>query len=151
MKAMIIGATALLLCTASKPAASDTAWPARLVGTWEGNVGGQRYTEEWRRMDDATYEGTSATWAGDKQVASERIRLTRFADQWVYLANPGGRSISAFVRVDADADTWVFENKEHDYPERIGYRLTGTDELTAWIAGGTDEERRMEFRLHRVK
>lgn len=153
MKAILMIGTALVLCGARGPMGveSDAEWAARLVGTWEGDVGGHRYTEEWRQVDAGTYEGKSTTWSGEDPVATERIRLTAFADRWVYLASPGGRSVTAFVRTEADTDTWVFENKEHDFPKRIGYRFTGKDALTAWIAGASDKDGRMEFRLRRAK
>lgn len=157
MKAMMIGAVALLACCLSgftgndAPGSGDAEWTERLVGDWEGNVEGMRYTEEWRRVDAGTFEGVCTTWAGDKPGRVERARVTRFADQWLYLANPGGARITAFVRVSADADTWVFENKEHDFPKRIGYKLAGRSGLVAWIAGSSDDEGRMEFMLKRVK
>lgn len=125
------------------------AWPVRLVGVWEGTVGGDRYVEEWRQVDATTYEGHSTTWSGEKEMGQEQVRIISFAGHWLYLASPGGKSVTCFTRVSAEPDTWIFENGEHDFPKRIGYQLEGKDGLKAWIAGTTDEDRPMEFRLIR--
>ncbi|HEX2616432.1 MAG TPA: DUF6265 family protein, partial [Flavobacteriales bacterium] len=122
----------------------------QLPGTWEGDIGGQRYVEAWHKVDDNTYEGTATTYSGDKAVSTENSRITLFSDHWLYLANPGGQGVTCFVRTSADAGTWIFANNEHDYPKRIGYRIAG-DALTAWIAGKSDTDDRMEFALKRVK
>jgi hypothetical protein len=36
----------------------------------------------------------------------------------------------------ASANEVVFENPEHDFPKRIGYRLVSADSLEAWVDGG---------------
>jgi hypothetical protein len=154
MNLMAAGALCLVMCsTAPAPTtdlAADAKWLEQLVGKWEGDVGGDRYVEEWRKVSVDTYEGNAETWKGDQVVSKEAIRLTLFSDHWLYLVNPGGQGVTCFVRNTADAGTWIFENKEHDFPKRIGYRIAG-DQLTAWIAGKSDEDNRMEFALKRVK
>jgi hypothetical protein len=133
-------------CFAQTPA---DGWPLRLTGIWEGTVGGDRYVEEWRQVDANIFEGRSTTWSGEKEVGQEQLRIISFAGHWLYLASPGGKSVTCFTRVSAEPDTWTFENKEHDFPKRIGYQLEGRDGLKAWIAGTTDADRPMEFRLTR--
>lgn len=153
MRTMAIGATCMLLVCATVPEGGpkNEAWLDRLAGTWEGEVGGQRYVEEWRIVDATTCEGTSTTWSGSKAVATERLRITFFAGHWLYLANPGEQGVTCFVRVTSDPDTWIFENKEHDFPKRVGYRLNDATGLTAWIAGVSDDAQRTEFQLKRVE
>ncbi|MBP6391758.1 MAG: hypothetical protein KA175_11240 [Flavobacteriales bacterium] len=147
----IAGAVCATLCavTCFAQAPAD-GWPKRLAGIWEGTVGGDRYMEEWRQVDANTYEGRSTTWSGEKEVGQEQLRITSFAGHWLYLASPGGKSVTCFMRVSAEPDTWIFENKEHDFPKRIGYQLEGKDGLKAWIAGTADADQRMEFHLTRA-
>jgi hypothetical protein len=148
------GALGLVLCsTTIAPSAApttDARWLDQLVGKWEGDVGGDRYVEEWHKVNADTYEGKAVTWKGDQAVSSEELRLTLFSGHWLYLVNPGGQGVSCFVRNSANATTWIFENNEHDFPKRIGYRIAG-ETLMAWIAGKNDQSNRMEFNLTRVR
>ncbi len=151
---LLTGAFCLVMCSSGPSAPADLSssapWPDQLVGKWEGAIGGARYVEHWNKVDANTYEGSAVTYDGDKAVSSESMRITLFSDHWLYLANPGGQGVSCFVRCSADTTTWIFENKEHDFPKRVGYRITG-DALTAWIAGKDDADNRMEFPLKRAK
>jgi hypothetical protein len=46
----------------------------------------------------------------------------------------------------------VFENPQHDFPQRISYTLKGDGKLTAAIAGSKNgKTRRVEFNYQRVK
>jgi hypothetical protein len=152
--ALVTGALCFVMCSnqqATPPDPSkDAPWLQQLVGKWEGDLDGMRYVEEWRKLDATTYEGTTVTSKGERVLGTEQIRITLFSDHWLYLANPGGQGVTCFVRNSDDATTWIFENREHDFPKRIGYRLQG-DALTAWIAGNDDQDQRMEFALKRVK
>ncbi|MBK8338573.1 MAG: hypothetical protein IPK99_00480 [Flavobacteriales bacterium] len=143
----VCGALCVAICFAQAPA---DGWLSRLPGIWEGTVGGDRYVEEWRQVDANTYEGRSTTWSGDKEAGQEQLRILSFAGHWLYLAAPGGNSVTCFMRESAEPDTWIFENKEHDYPKRLGYQFGGKDSLRIWIAGMTDADQPMEFRLTRM-
>jgi hypothetical protein len=45
----------------------------------------------------------------------------------------------------------VFENPEHDFPKRIGYRLVSPDSLEAWVDGGANGDgERIGYPYHRV-
>jgi hypothetical protein len=47
--------------------------------------------------------------------------------------------------------TAIFENPEHDFPQRVGYRLDKPDALVAWIEGTSKgQPRRVEFSYARV-
>jgi hypothetical protein len=47
--------------------------------------------------------------------------------------------------------TVVFENLEHDFPQRVGYRRAGADSVLAWIEGTVDgKTRRVDFPYRRA-
>jgi hypothetical protein len=74
-----------------------------------------------------------------------------FAGQWTYLVKAGEQPPVAFVCTQAHGDTWTFENKAHDFPQRISYTVRG-DSLNAYITGpGEKGEMRFDFHLKRVK
>jgi hypothetical protein len=86
--------------------------------------------------------------ANGQVVNEEQMRLMYFAGDWLYIASTGGQRITSFVRVAARDGEWVFENREHDFPQRIGYRVQA-DTLSAYIALLDDQGRRQEFVLGR--
>lgn len=42
-----------------------------------------------------------------------------------FVAQPGGRPATAFALKSIDASSVVFENLQHDFPQRIMYRRAG--------------------------
>jgi hypothetical protein len=48
--------------------------------------------------------------------------------------------------------TVVFENPEHDFPQRVGYKRNGSDALDAWIEGQANgKSRRVDFSYQRAR
>lgn len=138
----------LLPATFAQQAPLDP-WTEQLVGRWEGPLGAGTYAEEWHKVQDGTYEGTARMTQGGKVVSTERMRLTWFAGSWLFIASTE-HGITCFVRASDRADTWIFQNREHDFPQRIGYTIKG-DVLSAWIDDGKDNGQRMDFHLARLK
>jgi hypothetical protein len=63
----------------------------------------------------------------------------------------GGQPSTVFLSKEASSTTLVFENRTHDFPQRVGYERTGRDTLLAWIEGiDRGQARRVEFPYHRV-
>lgn len=120
-----------------------------LQGTWEGTVGGNRYVEQWT-CSDSSCDGSASSYRGDTVHQSETMRITEFAGHWHLLVWMGNGPAVAFTCISADAATWIFENREHDFPQRISYTVSG-DALDAYIAGpGEKAEMRFDFNLKRV-
>ncbi|MBL7980927.1 MAG: hypothetical protein JNL52_03870 [Flavobacteriales bacterium] len=136
----------------AKAQTSDTTQsglPDLLVGRWEGSLAEGNYSEEWVKVSEGTYEGKAVLLIGDVVRSVEIMRLTFFAGQWVFMASTGGTRITSFVRVAVKDGAWVFENREHDYPQHIGYKVEGKT-LSAYIALLNDQADRMDFMLKRV-
>lgn len=67
-------------------------------------------------------------------VFTEDLRIVRFDKSIVYIAKPMGKNATAFTLSMVTLDNeWIFENKEHNSPQRIVYQLHGFDTLDAWI------------------
>ena len=64
-------------------------------------------------------------------------------EQW--MAPRGGSMIGSDSSV-------IFENLQHDFPQRIGYQRNGPDSLLAWIEGTEKGQvRRVEFPYRRTR
>ena len=55
--------------------------------------------------------------------------------QLAYEAHPSGQPTATFPALVLADDSVVFEAREHDFQQRVGYRKLGTDSLLAWIEG----------------
>ncbi|HMM12163.1 MAG TPA: DUF6265 family protein [Bacteroidales bacterium] len=118
--------------------------PHLLPGLWE-STGNVRLFEEWWLPDDSTLLGRSFSVNGHDTLLIESMELSLRSGSWTYWASPvnqnEGRAIP-FRMTDA-TDAMVFENPDHDYPNRIIYRLE-TDTLlfarTENMAGNKPKE-----------
>lgn len=111
----------------------DLAW---LTGVWvtPGEGGG---TEEfWTPPAGGTMLGVNRTIRDGKTVFFEYLRIELEGDTLVYKAQPLGRHpATPFRLVEASDEEVVFENPEHDYPQRILYTRDGPDGLIQQIEG----------------
>ena len=104
---------------------------AWLAGTWVSEsapdlAAGASWTEEtWTAPAGNAMLGVNRSMAGATMAFFEYMRLQVMPDDSVvYFAAPAGRHpASAFPMIDATATRLVFENAEHDFPQRIVYDL----------------------------
>ena len=79
----------------------------------------------------------------------EYLRIEQQKSSVVYIASPRGGAATEFALISAGAAEVVFENLEHDFPQRIIYRREG-DLLIVRIEGevsGETNARQWEWRL----
>jgi hypothetical protein len=100
----------------------DLAW---LAGDWCGQDGEQRIEETWFLPQQHEAIGMSRTLEGGRMVSFEFMRIMEIEGVISYVAQPGGDAPTSFKRTDGGVGWIRFENKEHDYPQRIEYRVAG--------------------------
>ena len=89
--------------------------------------------------------------AGGRAVSFEFLRIEKTADGIAYIAQPQGRPPTPFRLIESSASRAVFENKAHDFPQRIIYWTEG-DALHARIEGDQNGRRQsMEWTWKKVK
>lgn len=95
--------------------------------------------------------GMSRTVAGGAMRAWEALRIVTDSGRLAYVAQPNGRTATAFPAVLTTDTLAVFENVVHDFPQRIAYRRVSRDSLVARISAERDgTSRGMEIRMKRV-
>lgn len=101
------------------------------AGCWwlEGKI--TRSEEIWGRPGAGMMMGFSRTMRGDRTVEFEYIRIEPRDGVLVYVPTIRGKE-TVFKAAKVGANEAVFENPEHDFPQRIIYR-GGGDSLTARI------------------
>lgn len=158
----LIGAALLAGCAArgpdtattssTEPADERLAPVAFLRGAWVTEWRGGRRTEEhWIHPAGGTMLGVNRTLSRGAD-GSERTAFFEFlmivvrpGGEIDYLAAPAGRSPPTPFRLTASGPgELVFENPEHDFPQRIIYRRTGEGGLVARIEGTRAGQARTE-------
>ena len=137
----LLGAVALTGVAQPEAPQPDLSW---LAGYWLECGETRKVAETWSAPTGAIQLGHSIT-IGKKRVSWEQMRIeTRSGEGGgvVFLAQPGGVAATAFPMVRAGPNEVVFENKAHDFPQRIVYRREG-NRLTGTIS---DAEGKNEMR-----
>ena len=133
---------AALAAAASPPAAEpDLDW---LAGYWLSCEDGVEVSETWSQRRGGVMLGTSLT-LGDDAFSWEQVRIEAEDGGLVFHAQPRNQPAAAFRLVRAGAGEAVFENPEHDFPQRVIYRREG-DELTGRIEGEDGRSAEWRFR-----
>jgi hypothetical protein len=119
-------------------AQDDLAGLAWLTGSWV-MVGDTAVSEEhWTRPAGDTMLGVNRTVIDGRTVAFEYVRIESTPDGIALLASPGGRHPpTRFPLIESGPQRAVFENPDHDFPNRIVYERRG-DRLDARIEGQQD-------------
>jgi len=125
---------ALLLCTIAGVAAAAR-MPTFMAGAWGSETEDRKITEEhWMDSGGGIMLGMGRTVDHDGKVSFEFLRIAPYGDTIAYYAMPEGRAATAFPLKSINPNRVVFENRAHDYPQRITYWRNGT-ELCARIEG----------------
>jgi catechol 2,3-dioxygenase-like lactoylglutathione lyase family enzyme len=104
-----------------------------LTGSWRGKHQGGRVEEHWMDAGGGTMVGMSRTVSGAGKTFFEYLRIDKTKDGLVYQASPGGKKPVPFKLVENGKHKVVFENLEHDFPQRIRYWLDEAGNLRARV------------------
>lgn len=123
-----------------------------MTGCWQGRLGRTVLQEQWNSPAGGMMMGMSRNLKDGRPVFSEFMRIeTRGAD--VYFVARIGDSKQAptpFKLIAHEAKKVVFENPDHDFPQRIIYR-GDEDGLVGRIEGKHQgKERAEDYPLKRV-
>ena len=128
---------------------SSLAW---MAGSWEGEAGGVEMEEHWTAPKGGVMLGLHRDVRPERPAFFEFLRIVETEDGVTYLASPMGREPTPFSLVEASGTRVVFENPEHDFPQRISYELSEDGWLVSRIEGLVDGELRgSEWRWQRVE
>ena len=123
---------------------------AWLAGCWQLSAGDRVVEEHWLMPRAGTMLAVGRTVRGDRLVEYETVLLKEQDGRLAYEAHPSGQPAVTFLSTTVTERVAVFENLQHDFPQRVGYEKTG-DMLLAWIDGPQNgQARRIEFPYRRV-
>lgn len=140
MKILIALPILLSVALAPGPALAQGTDPlaaaAWLAGCWaaEGKEAGSG--EHWMPPAGGTMLGVGRTVKNGKTVDFEFMQLRSTAEGKLnFVALPSGQRETTFVLVPNTPEALVFENLQHDFPQRVIYRWVSSERLVARIEG----------------
>jgi len=123
-----------------KTTLSDLAW---LSGCWESNRNGREINEQWMKPAGHTMLGMGRTVSKGKTVEYEFVQIREDSDGSIYyVAKPSGQSEASFKLIKYQNREATFENLEHDFPQRVIYRLEPDGSLFARVEGTSNGKNR---------
>ncbi|KAA9325963.1 DUF6265 family protein [Adhaeribacter soli] len=145
----------LLSCnTGAKKAEAQLKQLHWLTGTWQQQSEAGLLTETWQVKNASQMTGKSYLVDQHDTIFSEVISLEIQEGEVYYvpvIADQNDGKPVRFKLISGKDQTFVFENKTHDFPQRIIYHQTGSNQLTARIEGEIKGKLRSEeFKMQRV-
>lgn len=125
-------AFALLLAVATSSYAAEL--PSWMAGSWSGTIGGTVMEEHWTSPGGGLMVGMHRDVSSTGKTSFEFLRIEVRDGKMVYLAMPGGGPVTQFPIKALEPTRIVFENPEHDFPQRIIYWRKGR-QLCARVEG----------------
>ncbi len=97
----------------------------KLEGKWKSH-NNIIFFENWQLIDDSTLSGNGFSLRDQDTVFAEILMLTLRKDKITYIAKDSEQNRAQtipFLLKKARKNSFVFENLEHDYPQRIIYEF----------------------------
>ncbi|MDH3223793.1 MAG: DUF6265 family protein [Gemmatimonadota bacterium] len=151
LSAAVLG-TALLAGPASAQSGDTFSEVHFMVGCWAQSAPeGSGLREFYPPPAANMLTGLSQFWRDGRIVDFEFHRIDRSPEGPVLTPHPRGVASVSFRPVDIRADRVVWENLDHDFPQRIMYHLVAADTLVARVEGGEGPDARsIEWRMART-
>lgn len=121
-------------------------------GKWKMENKESEIYESWTLFTDSVLVGINYSKDNNEKNINEKILLRKHEDSWEYIAIPNNQDITRFILIEHTPKKFTFENKEHDFPQRIIYEFHKDGKLTAVLEGDIKGElKRKEFSFHLVE
>jgi hypothetical protein len=148
--------TALFALACAAPAAwaqeHDITKLQWLSGCWKADAAEAGSVEQWMPLAGGSLLGMGRTVKGGKTVAWEFMRIdVQPGGRLAFHAQPSGQPPATFPATSLSDTEVVFENPQHDFPQRVVYARDGATRLAARIEGQRNGKlRTIAFPMQRV-
>lgn len=115
-----------------------------LCGKWTMKGEQQQLVEEWRQSSAEVLRGRSYRISGGDTTLLEQMLITHLGDQLYYLPLPHKQEFPPAFQLSASRyGEFIFERPQHDFPQRISYKLLDRSHLRATIETLGGEKRQV--------
>ena len=126
-----------------------------LAGLWKMDSPRGVLYEEWQVKDNNQLSGRSYKIKNNDTLVLENVVISLQGDAIFYtpvVHNQNNEQPVPFKLISCGNNRYIFENKEHDYPQRVIYELVSPTDLRARIEGNKNgKEMGSDFIYTRVK
>ncbi|MGH8166204.1 MAG: DUF6265 family protein, partial [Woeseiaceae bacterium] len=135
---------------AADPSVDGLNW---ISGCWVSIDGEAGSGEQWMLPAGGSMLGMSRTVRDGKTVAFEFLRIAEDDDGSIVLtALPSGQQMTTFAMLRQSGNEVVFENLQHDFPQRVIYRLAPERMLIGRIEGTVNgDSRSVDFPMKQTE
>jgi hypothetical protein len=120
-----------------------------LLGKWEMKTKSGKVVEKWTKHRDSLTATSHKFDAKGDSILTEAVVLKKIDGTWHYCVTgfeKGNEGKTNFKLVSSENGIFTFENKQHDFPQKISYQNKGDAELLAWIEGSiSGQNRKISF------
>jgi len=141
---LALGSVLLARAPASLPGEPELADLSWMAGHWASEVDGTRTEEVWLGPGGGFLLALNRTTPKTGRASFEYLRIEQRKDELVYVASPGGKGSTDFPLADIGERFVLFENPEHDFPQRIRYELDAGGALHARVSGNVNGKEEAE-------
>ena len=149
---LFISSLLFLDCTSQSEPIENAQW---LIGTWENKTPEGNLYETWEKVNDKELFGKSYFLKNTDTVLFETVQLIQKENRLFYIVKTTGQNENlpvSFGSTDITEGRLNFENKEHDFPQRITYKKISSDSLFAEISGiQNGKDRKEAFPMKKIK
>jgi hypothetical protein len=110
----------------------DSASFSWLSGSWIMTDDNIVITERWTNAGNNTYTGQGYVISGKDTIVTELMKIEKVGTHWVFIAQVNKNNPVLFTLTPAStAQNLVFENQEHDSPQRVIYKWVNANQIYA--------------------
>lgn len=128
---------------------------AFLAQDWVMETHKGKITESWIMLKDSLNGKSYRYSLAGKSVLTETLVIKKINGVFnlcVTGYEQNNLGTTNFKLISTQNNTFIFENKAHDFPQRIVYQNKGKDQLLAWIEGEINGKKmKSEFPYIRIK
>jgi hypothetical protein len=122
-----------------------------MAGCWAVDGADAGTIEIWTAPAAGSLLGMSRTVRAGRTTTHEFMQLRDGADGVVFIAAPANQPQASFAAVTVEPGHAVFENAQHDFPQRIVYEVREPGTLHARIEGHLrGQARTLQFPMRRT-
>lgn len=148
-KILILAICAITIAACNtKPANHPIKHIAWIAGNWEMSINNYTFRETWEATSDSSYKGAGVLLDSvGNTVFNEELYIVERNDTLWYqptVSNQNNQQEVSFKMSYTSADSVVFENPVHDFPQIITYVKTSDTSMHAFVSGYSNGEPRQD-------
>ena len=142
----LITATGFYSVERKDPSITQLHW---LKGKWSRIAAGVEHYELWNIVKDSLLEGEGYYMKTNNKKVTEKLAIKWIDKKLVYIADvPGNTGPVNFENIILNDTMAVFENRGHDYPNKITYIKTSKRDFKVILSDNSGQNKRsMTFKL----